>query len=58
MKTKYFVDNYDSTFNAELSIETLKKYCIKDRKGNLLFIGTLPECHAWVSLMDGGYFDR
>ena len=45
MKKRYKVDNYND------------EWCITERKsGNLLFTGTLTECHAWIVLMEGGYF--
>jgi len=45
MKKRYIVGNYGD------------KWCVKGKEsGDLLFTGTLPECHAWVILMDAGYF--
>jgi hypothetical protein len=44
-KHVYLVDNYND------------KYCIRDRKDNgLLFIGSLPDCYAWICLMEKGCF--
>lgn len=45
-KNIYKVDNHND------------KWCIRERehRTGLLFTGTLPECYAWIKLMEGGYF--
>jgi hypothetical protein len=45
MKKRYIVGNHHG------------EWCVRTRDGGgLMFTGTLPECHAWVILMDKGYF--